>query len=155
MRGQVFAVLGAAVFVGGCGIGPESNFTLGLELDRCDGTFPACQTTAGCFLNEDRYLEGSFPGTRQFIVPSRAEAIIRVDIFFRSQVSTGFDTEVLWSEPGCFDTYQYRSEGRDVFLEAGNDRILTVSQQVFLEGEHLVEVFSDAVADYLLRVRVD
>ncbi|MEL7368147.1 MAG: hypothetical protein AAFN74_04480 [Myxococcota bacterium] len=139
----------------GCGVGPESNFTLGLELDRCDGTFPVCQTTAGCILTPDRYLEGSFPGARQFIVPSLAEAVITVDIFFQTQVATGIDTEILWSEPGCFDAYQFRSDGRDIFFEAGNDRILSVSQQVFLDGDHLVEVFSDAVADYLLRVRVD
>ena len=142
-------------FASGCGLGPESNFTLGLDLERCDSTYPVCQTTAGCILTPDRYLEGSFPGTRQFIVPAIEEAVISVDIFFRTQVAIGVETEVLWFEPGCFDTYQYRSNGRDIFFEAGNDRVLTVSQQVFLSGDHLVEVFSDAVAEYLLRVRID
>ena len=139
----------------GCGTGPESNFTLGLELDRCDSTFAECGTSAGCILTEEEYLEGSFPGTREFIVPAIEEAVITVDIFFRTQVATGVDTEILWNEPGCFDQYQFRSNGRDIFFDAGNDRILSVSQQVFLSGDHLVQVFSDAVADYLLRVRVD
>ena len=145
----------AAAACSACGVGPESNFTLGLDLERCDSTFPVCQTTAGCILTPEEYLEGQFPGAREFIVPSRAEAVITVDIFFRTQQSVGLDTEVLWSEPGCFDSYQYRSDGRDIFTEAGNDRILSVSQQVFLEGDHLVQVFSDAVAEYLIRVRVD
>ena len=157
-RGQRFGWVLATIAVamtGGCGLGPESNFTLGLDLDRCDGTFPACSLTAGCVLTEDEYLEGRFPGARQFIVPAIEEQVITVDIFFRTQVSTGIETEVLWNEPSCFETYQYTSNGRDIFFEAGNDRILTVSQQIFRDGDHLVEVFSDAVAEYLLRVRVD
>lgn len=155
MSARGLCVLAISAWVGACGTGPESNFTLGLELDRCDQSFPVCQTTAGCVLTTDRYLEGAFPGTRQFIVPAAEEQVITVDIFFRTQEAIGVDTEILWSEPGCFDTYQYRSNGRDIFREAGNDRVLSVGQQVFLGGDHLVEVFSDAVAEYLLRVRVD
>ena len=155
MNGIRTLSIGLVVGLSACGVGPESNFTLGLDLDACDQTFSFCGAPAGCILTPDDYIEGAFPGTRQFIVPTLAEAVITVDIFFQTQVATGLDTEVRWSEPGCFDTYQYRSNGRDIFLEAGNDRILSVSQQVFLEGDHLVEVFSDAVADYLLRVRVD
>lgn len=145
----------SALFLGACGLGSEGTFTSGLTEDRCEDTFPICQTTAQCALGTGRYLEGSFPGSRQFIVSAPEEAIIRVMIFFRTQIATGQDTEILWREPGCFDTYQYRSEGRDIFREAGNSRVFTQSQQVFLEGDHLVQVFSDAVADYLLKVEVE
>ncbi len=145
------------LLVMGCnfGLGAEGNFKGGLSKDRCDGTFPICQTTAGCTMGTGRYIEGTFPGSRQFIVPAPEEALITVHVFFRSQIATGIDTEILWNEPGCFDTYQYLSEGRDIFLEAGNDKVFSQSQQVFLEGDHLVEVFSDAVADYLIKVEVD
>lgn len=139
----------------GCGFGSEGNFTSGLTRDRCDGTFPVCQTTAGCTMGVGKYIEGSFPGARQFIVSAPEESIITVRIFFRSQVATGIDTEILWHEPGCFDTYQYRSGGSDIFLEAGNDQILEKSQQVFLSGDHLVEIISDSVAEYLLAVEVE
>ncbi|MCK6552942.1 hypothetical protein L6R52_44375, partial [Myxococcota bacterium] len=111
--------------------------------------------TAGCTLGVGKYVEGSFPGARQFIVPAPEEAIIKVKIFFREAVATGVDTEILWHEPGCFDTYQYASEGADIFLDAGNDKIFERQRQVFLAGDHLVEVFSDAVADYLLSVEVE
>ncbi len=153
--GRLICGFGGLLVASACGTGPESNFTLGLELDTCNSTFAVCQTTAGCILNEDEYLEGSFPGSREFIVVADEEQIINVDIFFRTQVATGFDTEVQWSEPGCFDTFQYRSDGVDIFFEAGNDRILSVGQQIFLNGDHLVQVFSDATAEYLLRVRVE
>jgi hypothetical protein len=138
----------------GIGSGAEGNFTSGLSRDRCDGTFPVCQTTAGCTMGVGRYLEGQFPGTRSFIVPAPEDSILNVRIFFRQEIATGIDTEIFWSEPGCFDTYQYQSEGRDIFLEAGNTLIFEKSHQVFLEGDHLVEVISDAVASYDLIVEV-
>ena len=142
----------------GCnlGLGAEDNFKGGLTRDRCDGTFPICQTTAGCTMGTGRYIEGAFPGARQFIVPAPEEAVIRVHIFFKSQMFNGIDTEILWYEPGCFDdVYRYASEGRDIFQEAGNDKVFTQEQQVFLEGDHLVEVFSDAVAEYIIKVEVE
>ncbi len=145
------------LLLSGCnfGLGAEGNFKGGLSRDRCDGTFPICQTTAGCTMGTGRYLEGQFPGSRQFIVPAPEEALITVNIFFKSELATGIDTEILWHEPGCFDTYQYLSEGRDIFREAGNDKVFSQSQQVFLEGDHLIEVFSDAVAEYIIKVDID
>lgn len=147
---------GALAFaLSGCGAGALGNFTDGRDLERCDDTFPVCQTTAGCLLGEGRYIEGQFPGQRQVIVPAPAESVIHVDIFFQDQTAAGVDTEIRWHEPGCFDTYRWRSEGRDLFLLAGRSRLFTQSQQVVEGGDHLVEVFSDAIADYFLAVRVD
>lgn len=154
MRPVLSATLFALV-VSGCGFGAEGNFTAGLSRDRCDGTFPVCQTTAGCTMGVGKYVEGSFPGARQFIVPAPEESIITLRVFFRSQIATGIDTEILWHEPGCFDTYQYLSEGADIFLEAGDDLIFEQSKQVFLSGDHLVEVISDAVAEYIIAVEVE
>jgi len=138
----------------GVGSGAQGNFTSGLSRDRCDGTFPVCQTTAGCTMGVGRYLEGSFPGTRQFIVPAPADSVVNVRIFFKREQATGIDTEIFWNEPGCFDTYQYLSEGADIFLDAGNSQIFERSHQVFLDGDHLVEVISDMVADYVLVIEV-
>lgn len=145
----------ALAMTAGCGLGPESNFTEGLTRERCDGTWPACQTTAGCTMGSSRYIEGRFPGTRQFIVPAPQESSIAIEIFFRTQVATGVDTEILWHEPGCFDTYQYLSEGRDIFQEAGNDLVFEASHQVFQAGDHLVEIYSDATADYIIAVKIE
>ncbi len=147
--------LAALLFLSACGLGAEDNFTRGLNRDRCEGTFPICQTTAGCVMGSTKYIEGAFPGTRQFVVPAPEEAVIRVQLFFKTQRAVGVDTEVLWHEPGCFDTYRWSSEGRDIFEAAGASRVLEVSQQVLLEGDHLVEVYSDAVAEFALRVDVE
>ncbi|MEO1227554.1 MAG: hypothetical protein AAFZ18_01525 [Myxococcota bacterium] len=139
----------------GCGGGAFGNFTDGLDLDRCDGTFPVCESTAGCVLTETTYTEGEFPGQRQVIVNAPAGAVLNVELFFVEQNAAGLDTEIRWHEPGCFETYRWLSDGEDVFRRAGESRVLAVSQQVREPGDHLVEIFSDAVATYRLRVRVD
>ncbi len=149
-------ILGACLLLlSGCGLSSEGTFTSGLSRDRCDDTYPICSQTAGCVLGAGKYLEGSFPGTRQFIVTAPEESVITVSLFFRSQVAVGVDTGITWHEPGCFDSYEYRSGGEDIFLEAGGSRVMSRSQQVFLDGDHLIEVFSDAIADYVLKVEVD
>lgn len=152
MRALVTAVIAASVC--GCGLSASDNFTRGLTEERCEGTYPICATTAGCVLGEQRYLQGTFPGTREVIVPAPAESIVSVRLFFIEQVAHGLDTRILLSEPGCIDTYEWASEGIDIFLEAGSDRTLEVRQEVYLDGDHLLEVSSDAVADYVIQVEV-
>ncbi len=138
-----------------CGPGSFANFTSGRTVERCEGTFPVCETTAGCVLGAGRYLEGRFPGQRQVIVPAPADSLIHLELFFTDQTAAGVDTEVRWHEPGCFETYRWSSEGRDIFLLAGQNQVLSVFERVFEPGDHLVEVFSDSVSEYLLRVRVE
>lgn len=138
----------------GCG-GGLGNFTEGRDLDRCDDTYPVCQVTAGCVLQESEYVEGTFPGQRQVIVVAPAGAVIHVDLYFVDETASGVDTEIRWHEPGCFETYRWASEGRDIFLEAGDTRVLSESRQVEETGDHLIEIFSDATLEYWLRVRVD
>lgn len=147
-------ILLLATVVSACGLSAQDNFTRGLSKDRCDGTYPICASTAGCVMGEKRYLEGSFPGGREVIVPAPADSIIVARLFFTSQVAHGQDTRILISEPGCIDTYEWASEGRDIFLEAGSNRTIEVRQEVFLDGDHLLEVASDAVADYIVQVDV-
>ncbi len=88
------------------------------------------------------------------IVETDGRADIRVTMLFLSQVSPGADTEIHWYEPGCFERYSYTSEGADLFREAGNSGIFEKQRTVFRAGDHLIEVFSDAVADFLLKVDV-
>ena len=145
-------VAAAATATAGCSA--EELFIGDRALDTCDGNWPVCSFRAGCTLDEREYLEGRFPGSRHFIVETPGRAVIRVTAMFFAQVSPGADTEVHWYEPGCFERYSYTSEGTDLFREAGNTGVLEKEHTVFREGDHLVEVFSDAVAEYLLKVDV-
>lgn len=122
---------------------------------RCQDTFPVCQTTAGCVVNEDQYLEGSFPGQRSFIVQAPADSVIVVEMLLTDQTASGFDTEIRWNEPGCFDFQTWNSFGQDIFLLAGQNNILSEGRQIFESGDHLIEVFSDAVVEYQLRIKLN
>lgn len=146
--------LGFLLVLGGCDAG-LGNFTDGRTLIRCEDTFPVCQTTAGCVLGERQYLEGRFPGQRQFIVQAPADSLIGVELFFVEQTASGLETEIRWNEPGCFDFQIWNSEGQDIFRLAGQDNVLSQTRQVFESGDHLIEVFSDAVIDYRLRITID
>ena len=158
MRPHLFALTGLFVVgavVSGCSFGSEAAFYGARAFDTCDLELPVCNTTGGCKLvEEDRYLEGTFPGQRSFIVPTVGEATIRVSIYWRSQLGPGADTEIIWHEPACVDAYRYESQGADIFADSNAQGIFIQQQRVFREGEHLIEVRSDATGDYLLRTDV-
>ena len=150
-------VVGGGVVAGsvGCGFGSEAAFFGPRAFDPCDLELPVCNTTAGCKLvEEDRYLEGTFPGQRSFIVPTAGEATIRVSIFWRTQLGPGADTEIIWHETACVDAFRFESQGSDVFADSNAQGVFVQQRKVFREGEHLIEVRSDATADYLLRTEV-
>lgn len=130
------------------------DFITGAEHDLCMDNAPICQTTAGCGLGEDEYIQGHFPGFINFIVNTSAGATIVVKIFFETQLHPGEDTEIIWYEPGCHESHIYESLGANVFELAGENRVFEQEQQVLQEGSHLVDVYSDATTDYYLRVEL-
>jgi len=155
MSVRVAIALSSLTLLGACDFGSESAFTADSVYDSCNSTIPVCNTTAGCKLvEEDKHIDGVFPGFRQMIVPTAGEAIIRIQIYFRSQLSPGVDTEIVWYEPACVDAYRYESQGVDLFEEAGGEAILLREERVFREGDHLIEIRSDATAEYILRTSV-
>lgn len=138
-----------------CTFGAEAQFAIGATFDTCDNEIPVCNTTAACRLvEEDSYTDGEFPGFRQVIVPTGGEAVIRVKILWRTQLSPGADTEILWYEPACIDAYSWQSQGVDIFADLGHDRIMVREERVYRAGDHLVEIRSDATGEYLLRTEV-
>lgn len=152
---RVFAASMVVMGLAACQGGSEAAFIARRALDTCDLEIPVCNTTAGCTLREeDRYLEGEFPGQRAFIVPTTGAATIRVEISWRTQLGPGADTEITWFEPACVDRYRYESQGANVFDESNAQGIFVQQQKVVRAGEHLVEVRSDATASYLLRTSV-
>jgi hypothetical protein len=139
----------------GCALSAEDAFTEDRSLDTCTGVLPACGGSAGCVLDEGEYLEGRFPSTRRFLVGTEGAADIVVSILFASRGSAGVDTRILWYEPNCVDREEWASGGIDIFREAGEDRVIERAGQVTQFGEHLIEVRSDAFADYLIRIHLE
>jgi hypothetical protein len=87
-------------------------------------------------------------------VPTEGEAVIRVKLFWRTQLGPGADTEITWFEPACVDDFAFDSDGADIFRDTNDQGIFVKEQRVFRGGDHLVEIRSDATAEYLLRTEV-
>ena len=130
------------------------NFIAGAEHDPCMANVPVCQTTAGCTMGENKYIEGNFPGFTNFVVTTPADFTIVVKLFFETRGHPGEDTEINWYEPGCHDSYTYESMGADIFAIAGGDRVFSQEQKVRLSGDHRVDVYCDATTHYYLRVEL-
>jgi hypothetical protein len=127
-------------------------FLKGALRDPCDSTVGICQTAAGCALEEDMYIRGSFPGFVSFAVSTQADTTIAVKLFFVTQRHPGEDTEITWFETGCNDFHRYESQGADLFDLAGGDKVFEQEYTVVLEGAHLIEIYCDASTYYYLRV---
>lgn len=134
----------------------EDGFTQGRSADPCSGNVPVCSSFAGCVLDDLNYTSGDFAqgAARRVIVRTTVPSEIEVQLFFRTLGSPGLDTEISWYEVGCRDRKSESSGGADVFAEAGPSRVWSRKATVFQAGDHLVEVFSDAQAGYLLKVLV-
>jgi hypothetical protein len=155
-RAHAILILGCLVLgsLPACGLGDEV-FVAGAEYDPCMATVGVCQTAAGCNMGETVYIEGDFPGFRNFVVKTLlADTTLVVKVFFKTRKHPGEDTEITWFEPGCNDFYRYESFGEDIFAEAGTDQVFQKEQKLRQAGPHLVEIYSDAWAHYLLRVEL-
>jgi hypothetical protein len=138
----------------GCAGAPEDTFTDDLTFDICTENYLVCSITAQCILDGDEYLQGSFPSTQRFIVTTQGEVDITVSILFASRGSSGVDTHIFWYEPNCLDREEWSSDGIDIFREAGEDGIIEQTARMTQFGNHMIEVSSDAFADYFIKTDV-
>jgi hypothetical protein len=136
--------------------GPEDAFTDGRSLISCNDAIPVCTTTAACELDDKSYARGSFTQgtTLRAIVQTDGAADVQAQLFFESEGSPGTDTEISIFEAACAAQVSHDSGGQDIFRTAGDSRIWSATLRVDTAGDHLLEVFSDAQADYLVAVTV-
>jgi len=137
----------------GCG-GEASAFIEGLVLDPCVTNVPVCQQTAGCIMGEGKYLEGDFPGAFNFVVHTPQETEIEVELLFSARKHPGEELDIVWYEVGCHEALKYTSLGKDIFQEAGDDLVFAQTKRLQREGDHLIEVSSDAITHYFARIDV-
>ncbi|MDJ0764046.1 MAG: hypothetical protein QNJ97_13775 [Myxococcota bacterium] len=137
----------------------EEAFVQDRLIDLCDDAYWVCGVPSGCILKEDRYVTGTFPGTRSVVIATEsAETELRVRLFFSEMVSSGTEFLIQAYEPNCTlnpDLARVHLVDVDIFERAGEDRKLTYDLSVSGEGEHLLELYSDASAEYLLIVETD
>ena len=122
----------------------------------CEEAYYICNMPAGCVIDQKHYVEGAFPGTRRIVVRTE-ERDVRLDvkIYISSMAAPGTEILVQAREPDCtIDKLKAQENWTDVdiFDKAGDDRTLSFPLEVADKGEHLLEIYSDASADYVLIV---
>jgi len=99
-------------------------------------------------------VSGTFPGARRVVVNHPEPGPFRVMLYLTETTSPGTELSLRLHEPDCsFDRDQAGVSWSDVDLieEAGLDRTIIFDDLVVDEpGEHLLEIYSDAVVSYLM-----
>ena len=150
----IISLLGVLASMG-CQTGEEA-FVDDKGLNPCVEAYHICNVTAGCVLDKHHYIEGAFPGTRTVVVRTEERDVrLQVKLYISSMQVPGTEILVQVHEPDCtVDRYKgmdYRTD-IDLFEAAGEDRIMSFELEVAEKGEHLLEIYSDASADYVLIV---
>lgn len=147
------AAIALAAAAASCG-SPDDAFLGNRYLDKCDSSWPVCDTSAGCKMDNSTYIQASFPGEKRMLLRTGKPAEVRVSIFLQSQKAAGTLTEVEWYETGCGTRYVEEVTGVNFFKEAGDRQEFTRSKNLTTVGDHFIRVQSDSTADYLLKLDV-
>jgi hypothetical protein len=154
--------LGLVFFLTGCiDATSEATFVGGREMLLCDAVYPVCKGKfAGCTLDNVHYIQGTFPGTRKFLVETtQGDWVIKVLVFLENRLSPGTETELNWFEPGCAEEYRYQISkdklSGDLFEQAGKTQVFVKEHPVVEPGDHLVEIYSDATCRYDIRIDIE
>ncbi|MCS6912793.1 MAG: hypothetical protein RMK29_11490 [Myxococcales bacterium] len=137
----------------GCGTS-AGGFIGTRTLNRCEGSYPVCNSAAGCVLDESQYTEGTLPGERRVIFRTDGPARVRVRLLFIEERSPGKSTLIEWNELGCSSQKVFSFMGRDIFQIAGESQQLSVEQPLQTRGDHLIRLISDATARYQMRIEI-
>jgi hypothetical protein len=152
MRVRVkFALLASLCLLFACG-DAQSNFIGSRLLDACNGNWPVCTLEAGCVVGNGQYVTGVFPGTLRMVTQIQAPTTVEIDIFLTTEGAVGTTTTLTWFETGCGSDYTDAVAGKDLFAQFDASGVFTASEQLVEPGDHLIEVDSDATADYDLKL---
>jgi hypothetical protein len=148
---MVLAALGA----GSC-ISASDTFVGARLEDLCNGAIPACDLKASCVLAEDRFIRRQFPGGERLVVRTDLpDQLVRVRLLLGDLVSPGTELVIEARSPTCAASDRQRLVDVDLFQLAGDDLTLDLELALPEPGDHLVELFSDMSASYLLLIEID
>ena len=131
-------------------------FAEGRLEDTCNDAIPICNTQAACTLQNDEFYSGSFPGGLRIVTRTETEnANIVVRFLLNEMNFPGTEILVQARTPDCGDYDEKHPKDIDLFRLAGDDRILEFQLEMPGKGDHLVEIFSDMAAEYLMTTEVE
>jgi len=144
-----------AVVASGCDPNSQRAFTSGRSQNLCTENIPACaDTSANCQLDSTQFISQRFPGDVTFLVNTRAEDDIQVELYIKAVVDVGQQTIIYWNEPGCSDYYVWKAKGEDFVSESRDTNTFSQRKTMHVPGEHLIEVNSDLNGELLIGVDI-
>ncbi len=145
----------------------------------CTGYVPTCGMVASCVLGEGQYIRGQFPGGATLVVrtderhvstrtteaaddgdspgggAARSKMLVRMLLIDPTYPGTELRTRAYDNDCGNFDERLDQDIPGGLFTLAGGDGVIDHPLEVTGLGDHMVTVFSDMNAEYLLRVDLD
>jgi hypothetical protein len=141
---------------GGC-VNDEAIFTQGRLQNPCNTAVPICRVRGSCVLRGDEYVRGKFPGGFRAIVQNDAlpEGRVVVRLLLTEMIAPGTELHVQLHSPDCGGVDEAHPRNIDLFEYAGRDRTVEFHLDLDGRGDHLLEIFSDMTAEYLLAITVE
>lgn len=134
----------------------QGSFTRGRLEARCNDAIPACDTQAACIMSDGEYYDGAFPGGQQVIVRTDTENATLVARFLLTEMSfPGTEFQIAANSVGCDSFDELHLVDVDLFNYAGDDRIIEAELELEGKGDHLIEIFSDMNASYLMTFTIE
>ena len=150
-----FFALTLVLLATGC-YSSEDEFASGRLEKFCDGSLPICRVQAACIVDNEDYLDADFPGGQRFIVQADyLDNVLVTRLYFQEMVYPGTEFSIKLYGPGCSTLETKQVLDVDLFERAGDDRTVTFILPIAEPGDHLVEVFSDMAAGYLLTIDLE
>ena len=132
----------------------EEEFVQDRLQEMCDEAYWQCGLPTGCILDSKHYADGAFPGVRRVVIETEENDMdVQVRIFIGDALGGGTEMLVQLYEADCSLDRELGKEQMidvDLIKEAGDDRVLTFNLHVMQEGEHVLEIYSDMTAEFLL-----
>ncbi|MGZ3444251.1 MAG: hypothetical protein ACXWLG_01065, partial [Myxococcaceae bacterium] len=145
----------AVLLVWLCGCSNGRNDFIGARVkDSCNGSWPVCNQTASCFIGDQSYIEGRFPGEGKIIVRLEEPSEVKVSFYFDNISAVGNLTSIVWYETGCTASIRSDVPGKTVATESNATGVYTRSASLLEQDEHLVSFKSDLEATYLMKVEI-
>jgi len=113
-----------------------------------------CNQTASCFIGDQSYIEGRFPGEGKIIVRLDEPSEVKVSFYFDNISAVGTLTSIVWYETGCKASTRSDVDGKTVAAESNSTGVFERSANLLDNDEHLVSFKSDLEATYLMKVEI-
>ena len=154
MKPRNALLLSALLFVPlvGC-LSDEAAFKQGRLQAFCDRSIAICSAQASCVLDDTTFARSQFPGGLRAVLQNDFdEDTVIVRILLTEALAPGTELHVELLSPDCGRVEEERIVDVDLFEVAGNERLYEFEFPFHGRGDHLLSVFSDMNAQYLLAV---